>query len=91
MINNCYFIQFVNTIFVTVLTPLAANSLERRGLFKRYPWSNAPIQLLLCGFFLTLATPMACALFSQRAQISIDKLEPEIQVRNLCCIIVVYR
>lgn len=65
---------------VTVLTPLVVNSLEHRGLFRRYPWSNAPLQVLLCGVFLTFATPLACALFSQRVCIGVSRLEDDIQV-----------
>lgn len=55
-------------------------SLEKRGLVKKYPWMSAPVQLLLCGFFLTFATPMCCALFPQIYPISVSKLESEIQV-----------
>ncbi|KAG8256661.1 Sideroflexin-1 [Homalodisca vitripennis] len=62
-----------------VMTPVVGNMLDRKGVFRRYPWSPAPIQMLLCGFFLTFATPMACALFSQRAQISVSRLEDTIK------------
>ncbi|XP_066999013.2 sideroflexin-3 [Anabrus simplex] len=61
------------------LTPVVMDYLEKRGTLCRYPWSNAPIQILLCGFFLTFATPMCCALFQQKASISVDQLEPEAQ------------
>ena len=56
------------------------NALEKRGFLSRYPWMAAPIQLALLGFCLTFATPMCCALFSQRASISVSSLEPELQV-----------
>lgn len=56
------------------------NALEKRGFLSRYPWTTAPIQLALLGFCLTFATPMCCALFSQRASISVSRLEPELQV-----------
>uniref|UniRef100_A0A1B6MGQ3 Sidoreflexin n=1 Tax=Graphocephala atropunctata TaxID=36148 RepID=A0A1B6MGQ3_9HEMI len=62
-----------------VTTPVVTNMLDRKGVFRRYPWSAIPIQLLLCGFFLTFATPMACAVFSQKAQISVSRLEDNIQ------------
>lgn len=55
--------------------------LEKRGLVRKYPWMSAPVQLLLCGFFLTFATPMCCALFPQIYPISVSKLESEIQVK----------
>jgi hypothetical protein len=56
------------------------NTLERRGTLKRMPWANAPLQVLLCGFCLTFATPMCCALFPQKASIAVDDLEPDLQV-----------
>jgi len=67
---------------VAVLTPILMNALEKRGFLSRYPWSVAPIQLALLGFCLTFATPMCCALFSQRASISVSSLESELQVSH---------
>jgi len=66
--------------FLAVFTPILMNALEKRGFLSRYPWTAAPIQLALLGFCLTFATPMCCALFSQRASISVSSLEPELQV-----------
>lgn len=74
-------VVIISNYFV-VLSPIVMNTLERKGIFLKYPWSAAPIQMLLCGFFLTFATPMACALFSQKAKIEVHKLEPEIQVKT---------
>jgi hypothetical protein len=65
---------------LAVLTPIVMNALEKRGILSRYPWSVAPIQLALLGVCLTFATPMCCALFSQRASITVSSLEPELQV-----------
>lgn len=62
-----------------VFTPVVMNSLDKRGFLVRFPWANAPLQLLLCGFFLTFATPMCCALFPQKSPIKVTKLEKEIQ------------
>jgi len=62
-----------------VLTPLVMNRLERQGTIRRYPWINLPLQLLLVGLCLTFATPLACACFKQRAEISFKQLEPELR------------
>lgn len=63
-----------------VFTPFIMEWVEKKGVIRRYPWLPAPMQLLLCGVFLTFATPMCCALFPQTYPISISKLENEIQV-----------
>lgn len=55
-------------------------AIERRGLLKNMKWAPAPLQIALCGVFLTLATPMCCALYPQVTPIPIDKLESELQV-----------
>ncbi|XP_065210791.1 sideroflexin-1 [Planococcus citri] len=62
-----------------ILTPFIVEWIERKGVIRRYPWLPAPLQLLLCGVFLTFATPMCCALFPQTYPIAIHKLETEIQ------------
>ncbi|XP_018024299.1 sideroflexin-3-like isoform X2 [Hyalella azteca] len=64
-----------------VLPPLLMNSLEKKGVLRRMPWIGAPLQVLLCGICLTFATPACCALFPQKAAISVDRLEPEIQAK----------
>jgi hypothetical protein len=72
------------TYIVAVFTPIVMNALEKRGFLSRYPWSVAPIQLALLGICLTFATPMCCALFSQRISISVSSLEAELQVIVYC-------
>ncbi|XP_050423768.1 sideroflexin-1 [Adelges cooleyi] len=62
-----------------VVTPVIMEAIERKGLLRNFKWAPAPIQTVLCGIILTLATPMCCALFPQVSPISIDKLEPELQ------------
>lgn len=61
------------------LPPLLMDRLEKKGLLKKYPWINAPLQVGLCGLCLVFATPMCCALFPQKSSISVSSLEPEIQ------------
>ena len=63
-----------------VLTPVLVNFLENKtSILKRYRWANSPIQVLFCGVVLTFATPLCCALFSQKASISVDSLELELR------------
>jgi sideroflexin-1/3 len=63
-----------------VLTPMLVNFLEKKTtILKRFRWANSPIQVLFCGVCLTFATPLCCALFSQKASISVDSLEIEIR------------
>ena len=66
-----------------VTIPLIMNALESRGFTKKYPRAVAPLQVLLCGFILTFATPLCCAIFEQKASISIDNVEPEIREKML--------
>jgi len=62
-----------------VLIPIIMNKLDQRGLFRRMPWLNAPLQVSLVGLILTFATPMCCAIFEQRASIKPTSVEPELQ------------
>ncbi|KAF0313270.1 Sideroflexin-1 [Amphibalanus amphitrite] len=59
--------------------PIIMTKLEKRGFIKRFPYLNAPLQVLLCGFFLTFATPLCCALFPQKSAVDVTRLEPEVQ------------
>lgn len=62
-----------------MITPVVVQKLANKGLFRRYPWANAPIQTGLVGFILIFATPLGCASFSQMASIKVDDLEPEVK------------
>jgi len=64
-----------------IAIPMFMNSLEKKGILKRYPRISAPIQIGLLGFILTFATPLCCAIFSQKAAIHVDSLEPEVSAR----------
>lgn len=64
-----------------VLIPIVMQKLDSRGLFRKFPWANAPVQVGLLGLILTFATPMCCAIFEQKASIRVDKLEPELQAK----------
>jgi len=62
-----------------VLIPIVMNKLDARGLFRRFPKANAPLQVGLCGLLLIFSTPLCCAIFEQKAAINPSKLEPDIQ------------
>merc|ERR1712025_1182169 len=68
-----------------VLIPLVMNKLDAKGLFKKYPKANAPLQVFLVGLILTFATPLCCAIFEQKASIAVKDTEQSIQdkVRSL--------
>ncbi|XP_077297219.1 sideroflexin-1-3 [Arctopsyche grandis] len=62
-----------------VVTPVVISWLERRGTLARRPWLSAPLQVALVAVCLTLATPLCCAIFSQRAAIPFHRLESQLQ------------
>ena len=64
-----------------VMIPLIMNKLDQRGLFKKYPKANAPLQVFLVGLILTFATPLCCAIFEQKASIAVADTEPGIQLK----------
>ena len=64
-----------------IAIPIFMDRLERRGVLKRYPRISAPIQISLLGLILTFATPLCCAIFSQKAAIHVDSLEPDVRDR----------
>ncbi|XP_054720309.1 sideroflexin-1-like [Uloborus diversus] len=62
-----------------LIPPVIMNTLEQKGILKKYPRMNAPLQVGLSGLILTFVVPLCCALFPQRSFTSVDSLEPEIQ------------
>jgi len=64
-----------------VLIPMVMTRLDARGLFRRFPRANAPLQVCLVGLVLSCATPLCCAIFEQRTAIQLDRLEHHIQHR----------
>jgi len=64
-----------------VLIPIIMNKLDARGLFRRFPRANAPMQVGLCGVILMFSTPLCCAIFEQRAAIKPARLENELQLK----------
>ena len=61
------------------IPPVIMSRLERTATFIKNPWLKAPTTVLITGICLTFSTPLCCALFPQKAAISLDQLEPELQ------------
>jgi hypothetical protein len=55
--------------------------LERTKTFIKNPWLKAPCTVFMTGFMLTFSTPLACALFPQKAEIKLSALEAGAQAR----------
>lgn len=66
-----------------IIPPIIMNTLEQKPFMRRRPWLNSPIQILLCGFFLTFTTPMCCALFPQKSSIAVAKLDDKLREKLL--------
>ena len=64
-----------------ITIPIFMDRLERRGILNRYPRMSTPIQIGLFGFILTFATPLCCAIFSQKAAMHVDSLEYDVRNR----------
>jgi len=64
-----------------ILTPVIMEYLEKKQFMIRRPWLNCPLQVGICGIFLTFATPLCCALFPQKSSIPIAELEDEIKAK----------
>ncbi|CAH2252628.1 jg1275 [Pararge aegeria aegeria] len=61
------------------VTPIITNIAINKGVFCRRPSMVVPFQLFLVGLCVTFATPMCCAIFEQRASISVDRLDEELK------------
>ncbi|CAH1641499.1 unnamed protein product [Spodoptera littoralis] len=59
--------------------PIITNTAVQKGLFCHYPLAVIPFQLALVCFCAAFATPLGCAFFEQKANLSIDAVEKEIR------------
>lgn len=66
-----------------IIPPIIMNALEQKPFMRRRPWLNSPIQILLCGVFLTFTTPMCCALFPQKSSIKVSSVEDKVKQKLL--------
>lgn len=66
-----------------IIPPIIMNSLEQKPFMRRRPWLNSPIQIALCGVFLTFTTPMCCALFPQKSSLPVAKLDAKLREKLL--------
>ena len=61
------------------IPPVIMSRLEKTATFIKNPWLKAPFTVLITGMCLTFSTPLCCALFPQKAAISLAELEPALQ------------
>ncbi len=66
-----------------IIPPIIMNTLEQKPFMRHRPWLNSPLQILLCGFFLTFTTPMCCALFPQKSSLPVAKLDEKLREKLL--------
>lgn len=57
------------------LLPLVMERLESNCWYRRNQWFNAPFQTAVCGGFLLLTVPAACAMFPQRCSIKVSTIK----------------
>ncbi|KAM8970164.1 sideroflexin-2-like [Sarcophilus harrisii] len=62
-----------------ILLPILMQRLERLAFMKKIRVLHAPLQVLLAGAFLVVMVPTACALFPQRCEMPVSRLEEELQ------------
>jgi len=79
------FVLFFEYRFVLgmIIPPIIMNTLEQKPFMRRRPWLNSPLQIALCGFFLTFTTPMCCALFPQKSSLPVAKLDSKLREKLL--------
>ncbi|KAL2746227.1 sideroflexin-1 [Vespula maculifrons] len=73
------YIKTIILFYITVLSLIIMNYIEKRNILQKVKWATAPIQVIICRICLTFAIPLCCALFVQRVPISVDKLKSEVQ------------
>lgn len=64
-----------------LLLPIVMERLEKYNWMKRVKFLHAPIQVALCGVFLTFMVPFGCAMFPQTSSLRIEQVEEDL--RNL--------
>ncbi|KAL5021109.1 hypothetical protein ScPMuIL_000264 [Solemya velum] len=62
-----------------LIPPFIMEYLNKKPIMLKRPWLNAPIQVVLVGFFLVFATPLCCAIFPQKSSMAVKDLETEIR------------
>jgi hypothetical protein len=63
------------------IPPVVMSRLEKTAFLMKNPWLKAPTTILLTGICLSFSTPLCCALFPQKATITLNDLEPELQTK----------
>ncbi|XP_052788465.1 sideroflexin-2-like [Mya arenaria] len=58
-----------------LLLPVLIEGLEKKAWFRRRPFLNAPLQVLVSGAMLLVMVPVGCAIFNQRSCIPSSRLK----------------
>nr|XP_045218140.1 sideroflexin-2 isoform X2 [Macaca fascicularis] len=62
-----------------ILLPVIMERLEKLHFMQKVKVLHAPLQVMLCGYFLIFMVPVACGLFPQKCELPVSYLEPELQ------------
>nr|XP_037865431.1 sideroflexin-2 isoform X1 [Chlorocebus sabaeus] len=62
-----------------ILLPVIMERLEKLHFMRKVKVLHAPLQVMLCGYFLIFMVPVACGLFPQKCELPVSYLEPELQ------------
>ncbi|XP_017707170.1 PREDICTED: sideroflexin-2 isoform X9 [Rhinopithecus bieti] len=62
-----------------ILLPVVMERLEKLHFMQKVKVLHAPLQVMLCGYFLIFMVPVACGLFPQKCELPVSYLEPELQ------------
>uniref|UniRef100_A0A8C9GDQ8 Sideroflexin 2 n=1 Tax=Piliocolobus tephrosceles TaxID=591936 RepID=A0A8C9GDQ8_9PRIM len=62
-----------------ILLPVVMERLEKLHFMQKVKVLHAPLQVMLCGYFLIFMVPVACGLFPQKCELPVSYLEPELR------------
>ncbi|KAL5470683.1 hypothetical protein EMCRGX_G028688 [Ephydatia muelleri] len=72
---------------ILVIPPLIMTQLEKTNLFKARPRLYLPVQVVICVACFAIALPVTIALFPQTREISVSKLETQLQSKTTSSVV----